>query len=81
MTEPWACLKCGAELEHDWMPCPNCGWKAPGPWSPDSEEPEEASDQARFRAFSKKTPWMRLLAVFLFLILLWGLLWRFWRLR
>ena len=74
MPDKWACLECGAELEHDWMPCPNCGWKAPGPWDDQSSEPEPESDQAKFRAFSGKKPWMRILALLLFIVILilWG---------
>jgi len=68
MGEPWACLRCGAELEHDWLPCPRCGWQAPGPGEEDSEEPERGSPQSRFGFFSQRPVYLRFLAVLLALV-------------
>jgi hypothetical protein len=70
MSTPWACLNCGAELEHDWLPCPHCGWQAPGPGEESVEEPEVGSPQARFHFFSKRPAFLKSLAVFLALLLL-----------
>jgi uncharacterized membrane protein YvbJ len=68
MGDLWACLNCGAELEHDWMPCPHCGWKAPGPGEEDAAEPEDGSPQARFHLFSRRTTFLKILAVLLALV-------------
>ena len=78
MGDKWACLRCGEELEHDWLPCPRCGWQAPGPGEEDSEEPEQGTPAARFSLFSRRTSFLKGLAVLLalfFLLLLVNWVW------
>lgn len=52
------CLNCGREMEYDWAPCPNCGWKPPEPWEEDEREGGEnpASNGA---LLSKTRPWIQ----------------------
>jgi len=40
-TEKFACLRCGREMDYDWLPCSECGWKSTDPW--DDEEGREGS--------------------------------------
>ncbi len=48
------CLQCGKDLEYDWAPCPECGWKAPETW--ETPEEEEAVSQG---LLSKPRPWIK----------------------
>lgn len=58
------CLQCGKEMEYDWAPCPECGWKAPENWETPEEESEVASPRVMpsFRYWTKITAWVVLAA-------------------
>ena len=44
-SEKMACLRCGREMEYDWMTCPECGWRADGPWEDEDEIPTGGADR------------------------------------
>jgi hypothetical protein len=52
------CLNCGREMEYDWAPCPNCGWKPPEPWEATQEE-EEENPVSNGTLLSKTNPWIQ----------------------
>jgi len=52
------CLKCGKEMEYDWAPCPNCGWKVPEPWEEADEEGEGSPAGSHGAILSKPRKWI-----------------------
>jgi hypothetical protein len=53
------CLQCGREYDHDWAPCPHCGWKAPNGWEDSAEESEEGISASRYAVLAKPRKWIR----------------------
>ena len=68
------CLKCGGEMEQDWAPCPNCGWRLPGAWEESSEEPEEGTPASRNAILAKPRKWIQWTALGLLVVGLAGLI-------
>jgi hypothetical protein len=53
------CLNCGREMEYDWAPCPNCGWKSPEPWDEAKGEDEEFRPNPKAGFLSKPRHWIQ----------------------
>ena len=53
------CLRCGREMDQDWAPCSNCGWKAPEFWEESSEELEEGTPATRNAILAKPRKWIQ----------------------
>ena len=70
------CLNCGREMQYDWAPCPNCGWKPPEAWENSAEE-EENEGRPHPTLLSKKRPWVQWTVWLLVAAALVGLLIRF----
>ncbi len=71
LMSEYVCLQCGKELEYDWAPCPNCGWKPPEPWEITQEDEEFYEEKI---TLDKPRPWVQITTWLLLALGLLGLI-------